>query len=73
MGNNLNLAVTLLLDNHIIAQVVGAPFNFDGVLQKLFKRGDVEDLVACGLLGVDDELSISVSGPSFSKTSSFAC
>ena len=56
MGDDLDLAVTLLLDDNVVAQVVGAALNLDAVLEELLEGGGVEDLVASGLLGVDDEL-----------------
>ena len=56
MGNDLDLALALLLDNDVVAQVVGAALDLDGVLEELLEGGDVEDLVASGLLSVDDEL-----------------
>jgi hypothetical protein len=57
VGNDLNLALALLLDNDVVAQVVGAALDLDGVLEELLKGGDVEDLVASRLRSVDDELS----------------
>lgn len=56
MGNDLNLALALLLNNDIVAQVVGAALDLDGILEELLKGGDVEDLVVGRLLSVDDEL-----------------
>lgn len=56
MGNDLDLALALLLDNNVVAEVVGAAVDLDAVLEELLKGGDVEDLVAGGLRGVDDEL-----------------
>lgn len=56
MGNNLDLSLTLLLDNNIVAQVVGAALDLYGVLEELLEGGDVEDLVASRLLSVDDKL-----------------
>lgn len=58
MGNDLNLALALLLNNDVVAEVVGAALNLDGVLEELLKGRDVEDLVSGGLLGVDDELPL---------------
>lgn len=57
VGSDLDLALTLLLDNDIVAQVVGAALDLDGVLKELLESRDVEDLVASRLLSVDDELS----------------
>lgn len=56
MGNDLDLALAGLLDHDIVAQVVGAALDLDAVLEELLEGGDVEDLVASGLLSVDDEL-----------------
>lgn len=56
MGNDLDLALTLLLNDDIVTQVVGSALDLDAVLEELLEGGDVEDLVASGLLSVDDEL-----------------
>lgn len=56
VGNNLNLALALLLDNNLVAKVVGDAVNLDAVLEELLEGRDVEDLVAGGLRSVDDEL-----------------
>lgn len=56
MGNDLDLAITLLLDDNVVAQVVGAALDLDAVLEELLEGGDVEDLVVGGLRSVDDEL-----------------
>ena len=56
MGNDLDLAITLLLDDDVVAQVVGAALDLDAVLEELLEGGDVEDLVVGGLRSVDDEL-----------------
>lgn len=56
MGNDLDLALTLLLDNDVVAKVVGAALNLDAVLEELLKGGDVEDLVAGGLRSINDVL-----------------
>lgn len=56
MGNNLDLAVTLLGDLDGVAEVAGAAINLDAVVEELLEGGDVEDLVADGLRSVDDEL-----------------
>jgi hypothetical protein len=62
--NNLDLAITLLRDLNRVAEVANAAVDLDLVLQKLLKGGDVEDLVASGLRGVDDELVPLASLPS---------
>jgi len=54
--HDLDLAVALLADLDGFAEVIGAPINLDAVVQELFERGHVEDLVRRRLRGVDDEL-----------------
>jgi hypothetical protein len=54
--NNLDLSVADLGDLHNIAEVTDAAVDLDLVLEELLEGGDVEDLVACGLRSVDDEL-----------------
>ena len=56
VGGDLDLAIANLLDDNIVAKVVGAAVDLDAVLEELLEGGDVEDLVASGLLSVDDEL-----------------
>ena len=56
MRNDLNLSVSLLGDLNDVAEVSNAAVDLDLVLEELLKRGDVEDLVGCGLGGVDDVL-----------------
>lgn len=56
MGNDLDLALALLLDDDVVAEVVGAALDLDALLEELLEGGDVEDLVRGGLGGVDDEL-----------------
>lgn len=63
VGSDLDLALTLLLDDDVVTKVVGAALNLDAVLEELLEGGDVEDLVASGLLSVDDELQLLVSIP----------
>lgn len=63
VGNDLDLAVTLLLDDNVVAQVVGAALDLDAVLEELLEGGDVEDLVVGGLRSVDDELPDSLASP----------
>ena len=58
VGNDLDLAVTLLLDDNVVAQVVGAALDLDAVLEELLEGRDVEDLVIGRLRSVDDELTI---------------
>lgn len=58
MRDNFDLAVALLADLHGIAQIPHPVIDFDLVVQEFLKRGDVEDLVRCGLRGVDDVLQI---------------
>lgn len=56
VGDDLNLALTLLGDLDNVAEVSGAAVNLDLVLEELLKGRDVEDLVRRRLGGVDDEL-----------------
>ena len=56
MRNNLDLAVTRLRDDDLVTEVANTALDLDTVVQELFKRRNVEDLVACGLRSVDDEL-----------------
>ena len=56
MGNDLDLAVALLGDDNVVAEVVGAALDLDAVLEELLESGDVEDLVVGGLRSVDDVL-----------------
>jgi hypothetical protein len=58
---DLDLALTGLLDNNVVAEVVGAAFDLDTVLEELLKGGDIEDLVAGRLRSIDDVLAGSVS------------
>ena len=63
VGNDLDLALALLLDNDVVAEVVGAALDLDALLEELLEGGDVEDLVGGGLGSVDDELFATVSKP----------
>lgn len=54
--NHLDLAVTSLRDDDLVAEVANTALDLDAVVQELFERRDVEDLVASGLRSVDDEL-----------------
>lgn len=56
MGGDLDLAIANLLDDNVVAKVVGATIDLDTVLEELLESGDVEDLVASGLRSVDDVL-----------------
>ncbi len=56
MGNDLDLAVALLGDLDGLAEVADAAVDLDLLVQELLEGRDVEDLVAGGLRGVDDEL-----------------
>lgn len=62
MGHDFDFALTaaaaalLLGDLDRVAEVADAVVDLDLVVQKLLEGGDVEDLVGCGLRGVDDEL-----------------
>jgi len=55
--DNLNLSLTSLLDLNSIAEVSNTAIDLDLILKKLLEGVDIENLVAGGLRGVDDELS----------------
>ena len=57
MRHHLNLALSLLLDGHHIAQIPHPSIDLDFVVQELLEGTDVEDLVRGRLRGIDDELS----------------
>lgn len=54
--DNLDLSLALLGDLDGITEVSNTAVDLDLVLEELLEGGDVEDLVACGLRSVDDEL-----------------
>ena len=56
VGDNLDLALASLLDDDLVAEVANTAINLDLFLEELLEGGGVEDLVASGLLGVDDKL-----------------
>ena len=56
MRDNFNLPVTDLLDVDVIAQVAGAALHLDTVMQELFERAEIEDLVGDRLRAVDGVL-----------------
>ena len=56
MRNNLNLAIARLRDLDGVAEVTDTAVDLDLLVQELLEGGDVEDLVAGGLRGIDDEL-----------------
>ena len=56
VGNDLDLALALLGDLDGLAEVADAALNLDLLVQELLEGRDIEDLVAGGLRGVDDEL-----------------
>lgn len=56
MRNDLDLSIADLGDLNGLAEVANAAVDLDLVLEELLEGGDVEDLVAGGLRGVDDEL-----------------
>ena len=58
VGNDLDLALTLLRDDHGIAQVSDPPIDLDLVVKELLESRDIEDLVRGRLRGVDDKLSV---------------
>lgn len=63
MGNNLNLAITLLANLHRIAEISNAVIDLDLIVQEFLKGGDIEDLVRSRLGGVDDVLYIIILRP----------
>ena len=54
--NHLDLAVTSLRDDDLVAEVANTALDLDAVVEELLEGRDVEDLVARGLRSVDDEL-----------------
>jgi len=56
--DNLNLSITNLADLDDITKVSDSSINLDLILEELLEGGDIEDLVACWLRGVDDELAV---------------
>ena len=54
MRNNTDLIALDLTNVHIVAQVSGAAFNLDAIVEELLERREIEDLVADGLATVDD-------------------
>ena len=58
MSDDLDLAISLLGDLDVVAEVSGAAINLDAVVEELLEGLDVEDFVVDGLGAVDDELAI---------------
>ena len=56
MRYNLNFAISRLRDLDGIAEVTDAPVDLDLLVEELLEGADIENLVAGGLRGVDDEL-----------------
>lgn len=56
VGNDLDLAVTLLGDLDLVAEVADTALNLDLLVQELLEGRDIENLVGGRLGGVDDEL-----------------
>jgi hypothetical protein len=56
VGSDLDLAIADLLDGDGIAKVANTAVDLDLVLEELLEGRGVEDLVAGGLRGIDDEL-----------------
>ena len=56
MRNNLDFPISLLADLHNIAQISDSIVDLDFIVEKLFERRDIENLIGCWLRGVDDEL-----------------
>jgi hypothetical protein len=61
VSSDLDLALTLLLDNDVVTKVVGATLDLDAVLEELLEGSDIEDLVAGRLRSIDDVLERLVS------------
>ena len=57
MCHDLNLALSLLTNGDIIAQVSNAAIDLYSIVKELFESGDIEDLVGGGLGGIDDVLT----------------
>jgi len=53
---DLDLSITNVLDLDLVAEVTNTVIDLDLVLEELLEGGDVEDLVAGRLRGVDDVL-----------------
>jgi hypothetical protein len=56
VGNDLDLALALLGDLDGVAEVANTAVDLDLLVQELLEGRNIEDLVARGLRGVDDEL-----------------
>lgn len=56
VGDNDDLALTLLGDGDDIAEVTGAALDLDLVVKELLESGNIEDLVGGRLAAVDHEL-----------------
>lgn len=56
VGDDLDLAIGLLGDLDVVAEVASAALDLDAVVQELLEGLDVEDLVVDGLRAVDHEL-----------------
>lgn len=53
MGDHLELPIADLRDADVVPEVAGAALDLDTVVEELFERGQVEDLVADRLAAVD--------------------
>ena len=56
VSNDFDLAVNGLGDDDLVTEVADTALALDAVVEELLEGRDVEDLVACGLRSVDDEL-----------------
>ena len=56
VSNDLDLAITGLGDDDLVTEVTNTALDLDTVVDELLEGGDIEDLVASRLGGVDDEL-----------------
>ena len=56
VSNDLDLAIAGLGDDDLVTEVTDTALDLDTVVEELLEGGDIEDLVASRLRGVDDEL-----------------
>jgi hypothetical protein len=56
VSNDLDLALTSLGDDNVVAKVADAALDLDAVVEELLEGGDIEDLVRGGLRSIDDVL-----------------
>lgn len=56
VSHDLDLSISEVVDDDVLAEVTGAAIDLDALLEEGRESGRVEDAVLGGLLGVDDEL-----------------